>query len=442
MAPRFQAPRGTRDLLPDELARWQWAESRARGVLERYGYREIRTPLFEDFELFARTSGESSEVVQKEMYRFKDLGDRDLALRPEFTAGVMRAYLEHGLGGRARVHRLWSLGPVFRYGRPQKGRYRQFSQINCELVGSPAPGADVELITLFVDLYEAWGFRDLTVALNSVGQPASRRAYGEALRTWLAPVRERLSEDSRRRLDGDPAQGVTANPLRVLDTKDAGDRALFGELGAMPRLLDAVDAADRAHWQAVLAGLEAAGIRYEVDHGLVRGLDYYTRTAFEVHDRALGAQSALGGGGRYDGLVAELGGPPTPGVGFAIGLDRAMLVLEERGAAVPGPAAGLYVAAMGSTQAAATALTRELRRRFAVECDVEARGFGAQMKAAGKSGARLLVIVGEEEWARGEVVVKDLADGTQETIARSGLEAALAARLAQAPPDRKGTETS
>jgi histidyl-tRNA synthetase len=423
MAPRFQAPRGTRDLLPAELARWQWAEAQARGVLERYGYREIRTPLFEEFELFARTSGESSDVVQKEMYRFKDLGDRDLALRPEFTAGVMRAYLEHGLGGRARVHRLWSLGPVFRYGRPQKGRYRQFSQINCELVGSPAPGADVEMISLFVDLYEAWGFRDLTVVLNSVGQPASRRAYGDALRAWLAPVRERLSADSQQRL--------VANPLRVLDTKDAGDLERFRELGAMPRMLDAIDADDRAHWEAVLAGLEAAGIRYEVDHGLVRGLDYYTRTAFEVHDRALGAQSALGGGGRYDGLVAELGGPPTPGVGFAIGLDRAMLVLEERGAAMPAPPSGVYVAAMESTQAAAVALARALRRCFAVELDVEARGFGAQMKAAGKSGARLLVIVGEEEWARGEVVVKDLAGGTQETIARAGLEETLAARLAR-----------
>jgi histidyl-tRNA synthetase len=433
MAPRFQAPRGTRDLLPEDLGRWQWAEARARGVLERYGYREIRTPLFEDFELFARTSGESSDVVQKEMYRFKDLGDRDLALRPEFTAGVMRAYLEHGLGGRTRVHRLWSTGPVFRYGRPQKGRYRQFSQVNCELVGSPAPGADVEMITLFVDLYEAWGFRDLTVVLNSVGQPDSRRAYGERLRAWLAPAHDRLSADSQQRL--------VVNPLRVLDTKDAGDLALFRELGEVPRMLDAIDADDRAHWEAVLAGLESVGIAYEVDHGLVRGLDYYTRTAFEVHDRSLGAQSALGGGGRYDGLIAELGGPPTPGVGFAIGLDRAMLVLEQRGAAAPAPAAGVYLAAMEATHAVALGLARELRRHFVVELDVEARGFSAQMKSAGKSGARLLVILGEEEWQRGEVAVKDLASGTQETLARAGLEQALRARLAQAPLPRGGKET-
>jgi histidyl-tRNA synthetase len=275
------------------------------------------------------------------------------------------------------------------------------------------------------------------VVLNSVGQPASRRAYGDQLRAWLAPVHGRLSADSQQRL--------IVNPLRVLDSKDEGDRALFRELGDVPRMLDAIDAADRAHWEAVLAGLEAVGVAHEVDHGLVRGLDYYTRTAFEVHDRSLGAQSALGGGGRYDGLIAELGGPPTPGVGFAIGLDRAMLVLEERGAAAPAPPGGIYLAAMEATQAAALALGRELRRRLVVDLDVEARGFGAQMKAAGRSGARLLVILGEEEWRRGEVVVKDLASGTQETLARTGLAEALGARLALAPPPArggaKGTET-
>jgi histidyl-tRNA synthetase len=420
MAPRHQAPRGTRDLLPDETALWQRAEDLARGVLARYGYGELRTPMFEDYELFARTSGEASDIVQKEMYRFQDLGERDLALRPEFTAGVMRAYLEQGLGGRGRVHRLWSMGPVFRYGRPQKGRYRQFHQINCELVGSPAAGADVEMITLFVDLYEAWGFKDLRVLVNSVGQPGSRRAYGERLREWLAPARERLSEDSKQRL--------LTNPLRVLDTKDEGDRALMKELGAMPRLLDVLDDDDRAHWNAVLAGLDAAGIAHEIDDGLVRGLDYYTRTAFEVHDASLGAQSALGGGGRYDGLVEMLGGPPTPGVGFAIGLDRAMLVLQQRGMRADNPEVVCLVA-MEGTRAAATALARELRHAFVVEFDVEARGFGAQMKAAGKSGARFLVILGDEEWARGDVALKDSRTGTQSTLPRAALAAALRAGM-------------
>jgi len=421
MSARHQAPRGTRDLLPDDTPRWHWAEERARGVLARYGYGELRTPMFEDFELFARTSGESSDVVQKEMYRFTDLGERELALRPEFTAGVMRAFLEHGLGGRARVHRLWSMGPVFRYGRPQKGRYRQFSQVNCELIGSASPGADVEVISLFVDLYEAWGFEGLTVKVNSVGQPASRREYGERLRAMLAPHGERLSEDSRRRLE--------QNPLRVLDTKDEGDLTLLGELSAkLPRMLDVVDAEDRAHWDAVLAGLEASGIAHEVDHGLVRGLDYYTRTAFEVHDRSLGAQSALGGGGRYDGLIEQLGGPPTPGVGFAIGMDRALLVMEERGLSLTAPDS-VCVVAMDATRAGATALVRELRRRFRVEADVEARGFGAQMKAAGKSGARFLVIAGEEEWARGEVALKDSRSGEQKAVRREALADEIAARM-------------
>lgn len=421
MTVKHQAPRGTRDLLPEETPLWHWAEAIARGVLERYGYGEIRTPMFEDYELFARTAGESSDVVQKEMYRFTDLGNRELALRPEFTAGVMRAWLENGMGGRARVHRLWSAGPVFRYGRPAKGRYRQFSQINCELVGSAAPGADVEMITLFVDLYEAWGFRDLVVVVNSVGQPASRRAYGERLRECLEPHREKLSGDSQARL--------AANPLRVLDTKDEGDLAILDLLrknSLLPELIESLDEADRTHWEAVLAGLEAAGVRYEVDHGLVRGLDYYTRTAFEVHDRSLGSQSALGGGGRYDGLIEMLGGAPTPGVGFAIGLDRTLLVLQQRGAQAAA-ADAVCLVAMEGTRAAAAALARELRHEFVVECDVEARGFNAQMKAAGKSGARFLVILGEDEWTRGEVALKDSRTGTQQTLARTALADALRA---------------
>ncbi len=419
MAPKHQAPRGTRDLLPEDLRRWQWAEAQAREVLSRYGYGEIRTPIFEDYELFARSSGESSDVVQKEMYRFKDLGDRDLALRPENTAGVCRAYLEQGLGGRSRIHRLWYMGPMFRYGRPQKGRYRQFYQLGAELIGSAAPGADVEMIALFVDLFEAWGFKDLVVAVNSVGTPESRRAYGEALRAWLAPARDRLSADSQKRLD--------TNPLRVLDTKVEGDLALLhgGELGALPHMLDHLDEESRVHWDAVLAGLAATGIANEIDHGLVRGLDYYTRTAFEVHDRSLGAQSALGGGGRYDGLIEMLGGPPTPGVGFSIGLDRAMLVLEERGGGAAAAGAGVFIVTMDSTRAGGLQLARELRREFAVDMDIEAKGFSAQMKAAGKSGARFAVILGEDEWNRGEVIVKNLATGDQQAMARDALPAHL-----------------
>ncbi|HTM58180.1 MAG TPA: histidine--tRNA ligase [Candidatus Udaeobacter sp.] len=423
---KHQAPRGTRDLLPEEATRWQWAEDTARGVLDRYGYGEIRTPIFEDYELFARTSGEASDVVKKEMYRFSDLGERELALRPEGTASVARAYLEHGLGGQARIHRLWYMGPMFRYGRPQKGRYRQFHQVGAEIIGSAAAGADVEIIALFVDLFEAWGFSNLTVALNSLGTPDSRREYGEQLRHWLHPVANALSGDSQQRL--------AVNPLRVLDTKDTGDLKLFENLAAggsaMPKMLDTLDVESLRHWERVIEGLDTLGIAHRVDHGLVRGLDYYTRTAFEVHDPSLGAQSTLGGGGRYDGLIEELGGPPTPGVGFSIGFDRVMLLLEERGGAIAHLPGMVYVAAMDGTRADAEKLTRDLRRSFRVDCDLEGRGMGAQMKQADKAGARVVVLLGEDEWKKGEVVIKDLVSGDQSIVSRAALEDELRRRLA------------
>jgi histidyl-tRNA synthetase len=433
MALKHQAPRGTRDLLPVAIGRWQWAEARAREVLERYGYGEIRTPLFEDYELFARTSGEVTEIVQKEMYRFHDLKGRDLALRPEGTASVCRAYLEHGLAQQGRIHRLWYLGPMFRYGRPQKGRYRQFWQVGAELIGTAAPGADVEMIALFVDLFEAWGIKDLTVALNSLGTPATRARYADRLRDWLAPVGERLSADSRQRLE--------TNPLRVLDTKDPQELALLhdeGELGPMPRLLDLLDDESRRHFEAVRAGLTALGIAHELDHGLVRGLDYYTRTAFEVHDRSLGAQSALGGGGRYDGLIESLGGPPTPGVGFSIGLDRVLLMVEERGVAPEAAPGCVYIVSMEGTRLVAPMLARALRQVYVVDYDLEVRGMNAQLKAADKRGARAVMLLGEEEWQRGEVVLKDLASGTQQTVSLDGIVQALD-RLLLREPEEAGT---
>jgi histidyl-tRNA synthetase len=432
--PKHQAPRGTRDLLPRETGRWQWAEARAREVLERYTYQEIRTPMFEDFELFARTSGESSDVVQKEMYRFQDLKGRDLALRPEATAGVCRAYLEHNLASQGRVHRLWYSGPMFRYGRPQKGRYRQFWQIGAELIGTAAPGADVEIIALFVDIFEAWGFENLSVAINSVGTPESRRQYGEKLRQWLAPAANKLSADSQARL--------AANPLRVLDSRDEGDLEILtgkGLKGPMPRMLDVLDRESREHWDQVLAGLEQLSITHAIDHGLVRGLDYYTRTAFEVHDRSLGAQSALGGGGRYDGLIEALGGPATPGVGFSIGLDRTLLALEDRSAALPPPII-LYVAATEGTRPFMSAFVRALRTVYAVDHDLDGRSLNAQMKAADKAGARLVLILGDDEWQKGQIVVKDLSDGSQETVEADDLVDAIDRKLEQGGADEDEEE--
>ena len=420
MSLKYQAPRGTRDLLPGEIERWQWAEAHARDVLERYGYREIRTPIFEEYELFARTSGEASEVVQKEMYRFTDLGERELALRPEGTASVCRAYLQHGLAQQGRIHRLWYLGPMFRCGRPQKGRFRQFWQVGAEIIGSAAPGADVEMIALFVDLFEAWGFKDLMVAINSLGTPAVRERYAIRLREWLAPAREKLGADSRQRLE--------TNPLRVLDTKDPDEQKLLhGDsiLGPLPHLLDVLDDESREHFAAVRAGLTALGIAHEIDHGLVRGLDYYTRTAFEVHDRSLGAQSALGGGGRYDGLIEALGGPPTPGIGFSIGLDRVMLMVEEKGYAPTSAPGGIYIVAMEGTRLVAPMLARALRQVYTVDYDLEGRGLNAQMKAADKGGARAVMLLGDEEWQRGEVVLKELRTGAQQTVPLDGIVEAL-----------------
>ena len=429
MAPKHQAPRGTRDLLPGEIERWQWVEARAREVLERYCYREIRTPLFEDYELFARTSGESSDLVQKEMYRFRDLKNRDLALRPEGTASVCRAYLEHNLAARGRIHRLWYMGPMFRYGRPQKGRSRQFWQIGAELIGSAAPAADVEMIALFVDVFAAWGIEDLTVKLNSLGTPGTRRLFEEKLRAWLAPVVERLSPESRARYE--------THPLRILDSKDPRDIVLLEgpELGVdptsgpPPHLIDLLDEPDRRHWDAVCAGLRELGIRHEVDHGLVRGLDYYTHTAFEVHGADLGAQSALGGGGRYDGLIEALGGPPTPGVGFSIGLDRSLLLLERRGPLPIENSGKVYVAAMEGTRAHVPAMVRALRLVYETDYDLENRSLNAQMKAADRAGARLVILLGEEEWERGAVVLKDLSSGEQEIVELEHLVEALDRRL-------------
>jgi histidyl-tRNA synthetase len=288
------------------------------------------------------------------------------------------------------------------------------------------------MIALFVDLFGAWGFEGLTVAVNSVGSPEGRRRYGDALRAWLAPVRDRLGADSLARWE--------VNPMRILDTKDPAEQALLrGEWGGvaapspLPRMLDVVDDDDRAHFEAVIDGLGALGIANQVDHGLVRGLDYYTRTAFEVHDRSLGAQSALGGGGRYDGLIEALGGPATPSVGFSIGLDRALLVMEQRGQAGDPPRATVYVAAMEGTRTAAMQLARTLRRRFKVDIDLEARSLQAQLKSADRSGASLVVILGEDEWQRGEVAIKDLTTGEQHVAASAALEAALAERLRVRP---------
>ena len=419
---KFQVPRGTFDVMPEKSAAWQALEAKARATSSAYGYREIRTPIFEATELFLRGVGETTDIVSKEMYTFPDRKGRSLTLRPEGTAGVMRALVEHGVAQAGRIHRLWYVGPMFRYDRPQAGRYRQFHQWGAECVGSEHPAADVEIILLLVDFLAALGLGDTTVQLNSVGHSACRPAYQEQLRAYLAPHVASMCADCRVRHD--------KNPLRVLDCKVPHDRAIAA---GIPSIVDSLCAECRAHFAAVQAGLTAAGVRYSLDPRLVRGLDYYTRTAFEVHDPSRGAQSAMGGGGRYDGLIQDIGGPAVPGVGFSAGLERILLALEERGLTPGGEAALVYVARAGgdAVEHAALAVLREIRGSFAAVAELEAgRSLSAQFKQADRLGAVVAVVIGEDELAAGQVTVKDLRSGTQARVGRAELAAHLARTLA------------
>ncbi len=328
MAKRFSAPKGTRDLLPPETALWAHVEATARRVFSLYGYREIRTPLFEETELFARGVGATTDIVGKEMYSFQDKGGRSLTLRPESTAAVCRAYVEHGMQQWPQPVRLFYIGPQFRYERPQKGRYRQFHQIGAEVLGGPRSDSDAEVLLLLVHFLRELGFDDLKILLNTVGDAASRTAFREALRDHLLPLREQLGEDSRRRLE--------QNPLRILDSKSPAEQAL---LAGAPRLESFLTATSREHFKRVQRSLSKAGVDFEVTPRLVRGLDYYTDTVFEIVAEGLGAQNAICGGGGYEGLVEELGGPATYGFGFAIGEDRLIDILpdETRQRAQPVP---------------------------------------------------------------------------------------------------------
>ncbi|MEO8276422.1 MAG: histidine--tRNA ligase [Thermoanaerobaculia bacterium] len=329
MSQRFQAPKGTRDLLPPDTELWAAVEQIAREVFGRYGFREIRTPVFEETELFARGVGESSDIVGKEMYSFVDKGERSLTLRPENTASVVRAYVEHGMSRLPSPVKLFYIGVQFRYERPQKGRYRQFHQIGAELLGGRGAESDAEVLLMLVAFLRALGFTDLKVMLNTVGDESSRSAYKARLLTFLTSHREMLSEESVRRL--------ATNPLRILDSKSPAEQEL---LNGAPRLQDSLSDGSRSHFAAVCSALDQFGVTYEISPRLVRGLDYYTNTVFEIVSEGLGSQNAICGGGAYEGLVEELGGPPTYGVGFAIGEDRLIDVLPADSPArrrAPGP---------------------------------------------------------------------------------------------------------
>ncbi|AFY76192.1 MAG: histidine--tRNA ligase [Hydrococcus sp. C42_A2020_068] len=407
----IQAIRGTRDILPEEIGYWQQVETVAAQILSRALYQEIRTPIFEQTELFERGIGEATDIVGKEMYTFRDRGDRSITLRPEGTAGVVRSLIEHKLLTSGGVQRLWYKGSMFRYERPQAGRQRQFHQIGVELLGSADPRADVEVIAIATDLLQALGLKNLKLDLNSVGRGEDRIAHREALVNYFTPYKDELDKDSQERLH--------RNPLRILDSKDEKTQAIAQNA---PRIIDHLSNESRRHFDRVQQLLTDLGIEYQINHCLVRGLDYYTHTAFEIKSDDLGAQSTVCGGGRYDGLVAELGGPDTPAVGWAIGMERLILLLQKLVSA-PALVPDFYVVSKGdSAEAQALILAQKLRSvGFRVELDLSGSAFGKQFKRADRSGAIACLVLGDSEAQNNTVQLKWMATQVQQAIAQSDL---------------------
>lgn len=424
MSKSLQAIRGMNDILPEQTPAWRYLESTLVSLLDGYGYKEIRLPIVEYTELFARGIGEGTDVVDKEMYTFLDRNEESLTLRPEGTAGCVRAVLEHGLSGGGQVQKLWYAGPMFRYEKPQKGRYRQFHQVGVEAFNLPGPDVDAELIVLTWRLWKKLGLSDaVTLQLNSLGSSEARAAYRDALVAYLQQRFDQLDEDSQRRL--------TTNPLRILDSKNEATQAAL--VGA-PTLGDYLDEESRLHFEGVKARLDAAGIRYQINHKLVRGLDYYNRTVFEWVTDKLGAQGTVCAGGRYDGLVAQLGGKATPGVGFAMGVERLVLLLETLDLlpAKLNRAADVYVCAFGeAAELAALTLTERLRDELpGLRLLLNSGGgsFKSQFKKADKSGARYALILGDDELAGRVVGCKPLRDDSeQQSVAWDALAEHLAA---------------
>jgi histidyl-tRNA synthetase len=417
MSEPIQSVKGMNDVLPPETARWQHLEATCRSLFARHGYGEIRTPVLEPTALFSRGIGEATDIVEKEMYTFTDRGGRSLTMRPEMTASCVRAYIEHGVHNKEQVTRWWYLGPMFRYERSQTGRYRSFWQIGCEVYGVAEPTIDAEQIAMLCELYGSLGVGDLKVLVNTVGSGEDRPRYRQALVEYFTPMKDRLCGDCQRRLE--------TNPLRILDCKVPGDRELAA--GA-PALFDYLGDAARAHFAGVEASLTALEVPYVVDKKLVRGLDYYTGTVFEITSAAgaLGTQSTIVAGGRYDGLVESLGGPPTPAMGFALGVERALLCMSGD-AATYAPPLHLYIATIGAAaRIRATALAHRLRQAgLGGEVEHRETGMKAQFRRAEKLGARFALAIGDAELASERAKLKDMA-------ARSEIEVSLDAAAVSA----------
>lgn len=405
--PQFTTHTGMVDILPGESERWQYLESVVRDVARRFHFREIRTPILEPTEMIARGVGQLTDIVSKEMFAF-DRGDDHYVLRPEGTASVCRAYIQHRLDQRGGVQRLFYIGPMFRAERPQKGRQRQFHQFGAEILGSADPMADAEVIAFMAEVYRVAGIVNTTLRINSVGDPESRAAYKQALITYFTPLNDKLSEISKTRLQ--------SNPMRILDSKEPEDQPL---VAGAPVITDYLNDDCRAHYAGVKAHLAALGIPFTEDPRLVRGLDYYTKTAFELSSPDLGSQDALGGGGRYDLLVEELGGQPTPAVGFASGMERFLIACEALNLPTGNePKPDVYIVCQGdAARAWAVTAAQTLRRAGASAVyDTAGRSMKAQMKDANREGARWCVIVGETELKSGEFVLRNMAESTEESL--------------------------
>ena len=404
-----RAPKGTKDILPSQSAKWQYIEKMIREICARFGYREIRTPVFEHTELFLRGVGDTTDIVQKEMYTFLDKGERSITLKPEGTAGVVRSFVENKLFAAAQPTKMYYLStPVFRYERPQAGRLREHHQFGIEAFGAPGPSIDAEVILVALSLFKTLGIEKLTLHINSIGCKACRPAYNVALKEYLKQNEDALCRNCRERMQ--------TNPLRTLDCKEESCRKIVADA---PTMLGYLCDECQAHFDGLKQRLESVGVRYEIDPFIVRGLDYYTKTVFEIISTDIGAQGTVCGGGRYDALVEELGGPATPGIGFGLGIERLLLVLESLGIELPEPrVCDVYVCALGKAAGIKGFEIATVLRDAGIraECDHMGRSLKAQMKYANKIGAARAVILGDDELSRGIAVVRDMTNSTENEV--------------------------
>ena len=409
----FQSPKGTKDVLPDEQPYWQLVEETSRRIVRIYGYERIDLPVFEETALYQRGVGEGTDIVEKEMYTFDDKGGASITLRPEFTAGVMRAYLENGLFNRPRPTKVWSMGPVFRYERPQAGRYRQHTQFNVEAIGESDPALDFEIMSVAFHLYQELGFQNLEFQINSIGCRGCKPAYLEKLQLYYQDQAGSVCEDCRKRL--------MKNPLRLLDCKNPSCQPAIQNA---PAISDSLCPECAGHFETLRSYLEDQRRPYRLNHRLVRGLDYYTKTVFEVWAEGIGAQNAVCGGGRYDGLAEAIGGPPTPGVGFASGIERIVLTLKHQAVGgVSRPVPAVYFAHLGTGAERKAVHLLSTCRAAGVEAVMGFgdRSFKAQLREANARSAKFVALIGETEMAQGTVQMKSMADGSQASVAWDGI---------------------